>query len=78
MDTALLKTKLYIPQLRHGYVPRQRLTSRLSDGLNDKLSLISAPAGFGKTTLVVEWLSSAERSTAWLSLDENDIRLYRQ
>src|SRR5439155_7480097 len=53
-------------------VPRARLIERLNDGLHRKLTLISAPAGFGKTTLVGEWLASCERPAAWLSLDEGD------
>jgi LuxR family maltose regulon positive regulatory protein len=70
----LLQTKLYIPPLRPNLVPRQHLIERLNQGLqqNHKLSLISAPAGFGKTTLVSEWVASSERPAAWLSLDEGD------
>jgi hypothetical protein len=68
----LLKTKLYIPPIRPGLVPRPRLTERLNVGLNRKLTLISAPAGFGKTTLVSEGVASCERPAAWLSLDEGD------
>ena len=68
----LLETKLYIPRLRRGLVARPRLSERLSRGGESKLTLVSAPAGFGKTTLLAEWLAAApanERSTAWLSLD---------
>jgi LuxR family maltose regulon positive regulatory protein len=71
----LLETKLYVPTLRRGLVARPRLSERLSHGAQSKLSLISAPAGFGKTTLLTEWLAAApadERSTAWLSLDPSD------
>jgi LuxR family transcriptional regulator, maltose regulon positive regulatory protein len=71
----LLETKLYIPRLRRGLVARPELSERLSRGAELKLTLISAPAGFGKTTLLAEWLASApagERSTAWLSLDPSD------
>jgi len=53
-------------------VPRPRLTGRLDEGLHRKLTLISAPAGFGKTTLLGEWLSGCQRPAAWLSLDEGD------
>ena len=53
-------------------MPRPRLIERLNAGLHCKLTLISAPAGFGKTTLATEWLNGAERSFTWLSLDEND------
>lgn len=50
----ILKTKLYIPPTRPELVPRPRLIERLDEGLHRKLTLISAPAGFGKTTLVTE------------------------
>ncbi len=72
MATPLLTTKLYIPPVRPELVPRSRLIERLNAGLHRKLTLISAPAGFGKTTLVTEWLDNAERPFAWLSLDEDD------
>jgi LuxR family maltose regulon positive regulatory protein len=71
-DVPLLSTKLYIPPVRPELVPRPRLIERLNAGLQRKLTLISAPAGFGKTTLVTEWLNSAERRFAWLSLDGGD------
>src|SRR3989304_512438 len=54
----LLSTKLAPPQLRAPFVPREALLDRLSDGVEQKLTLISAPAGFGKTTLVAEWVES--------------------
>lgn len=75
----LLTTKLYLPSVRTNLVPRPRLTRRLNEGLARKLTLISAPAGFGKTTLVSEWLSQDSiRSVAWLALDEadNDLRRF--
>jgi LuxR family maltose regulon positive regulatory protein len=53
-DIPLLTTKLYAPPARPGPVPRPRLTQRLNEGLSRKLALISAPAGFGKTTLISE------------------------
>ena len=55
MATPLLTTKLYIPPPRSDLVSRPRLLERLDAGLDRKLSLISAPAGFGKTTLIAEW-----------------------
>ena len=70
--TPILATKLYIPPLRPHIVSRPRLIERLNEGLHRKLILISAPAGFGKTTLVSEWVEGCERPTAWLSLDEGD------
>lgn len=58
---ALLATKLYIPRVRAGLVPRPRLTRRLDEGLQHKLTLVSAPAGFGKSTLMAEWATSGPR-----------------
>jgi LuxR family transcriptional regulator, maltose regulon positive regulatory protein len=74
MSVPILATKLYIPPPRPGIVPRPRLIERLNDGLamGRKLTLISASAGFGKTTLVSEWVVGCERPVAWLSLDERD------
>jgi LuxR family maltose regulon positive regulatory protein len=72
MALSILATKLYIPQPRSKIVPRTRLIDRLNKGLEGKLTLISAPAGFGKTTLVSEWVAVCGRPVAWLSLDEGD------
>src|SRR5258708_25834755 len=72
MFTPILATKLYIPPPRPKVVFRPRLIERLNEGLHGKLTLISAAAGFGKTTLVSEWVASCERPVAWLSLDEGD------
>ena len=74
MSTPILATKLYIPPPRPKVVLRPRLIERLNEGLSAgrKLTLISAPAGFGKTTLVSEWVAGCERPVAWLSLDEGD------
>ena len=68
----LLRTKLYVPELRPDLVPRPELVSRLNEGLHRKLSLVSAPAGSGKTTLVAEWLSQTRRPRTWISLDVGD------
>src|SRR6266699_2112894 len=57
---------------RPNVVSRPRLLERLNEGLHRKLTLIAAPAGFGKTTLVSEWVKGIERPAAWLSLDEGD------
>jgi LuxR family maltose regulon positive regulatory protein len=82
--TPILAAKLYIPPARAKVVSRPRLIERLNQGLGEnhgfgqalgfgrKLTLISAPAGFGKTTLVSEWVAGCQRPTAWLSLDEGD------
>ncbi len=72
MPTPILATKLYLPRLRPNVVSRPRLLERLNEGLHRKLTLIAAPAGFGKTTLVSEWVAFIERPTAWLSLDEGE------
>lgn len=74
MAIPTLATKLYIPPKRPEEVSRFRLIDRLNEGifLGRKLTLISAPAGFGKSTLASTWLSRCERPSVWLSLDEND------
>ena len=72
MPLNLLATKLFVPPARTNLVPRPRLLERLQHGLHGKLTLISAPAGFGKTTLVSDWAARHERPTAWLSLDEGE------
>src|SRR5829696_2833381 len=74
MASPLVETKLYAPKLRRSLVARPRLRGRLRRGAESRLTLISAPAGFGKTTLLAEWLAAdgTERSVAWLSLDESD------
>jgi LuxR family maltose regulon positive regulatory protein len=71
----LLETKLYIPKWRPGLVSRPRLIERMHQGIERKLTLISAPAGFGKTTLLAEWLAAtpvSERDAGWVSLDQSD------
>ena len=77
MSGDLLQTKLYVPRLRPSLVPRPHLIEHLNRGLQRKLTLISTPAGFGKTTLVSEWIAGCERPFAWLSLDERDADLTR-
>jgi len=68
----ILKTKLYIPQPRPDLVQRTHLIDQLNKGINHKLTLISAPAGFGKTTLLIEWIAQSEIPVAWISLDKGD------
>ncbi len=85
MSGDLLQTKLYLPRLRPSLVPRPRLIETLNRGLAGKLTLISAPAGFGKTTLISSWLDALQTESAapspvqisWLSLDKNDSELAR-
>ena len=72
MSTPLLATKLYIPPPRPNVVLRPRLIERLTAGLHRKLTLIAAPAGFGKTTLLSDWVAGCGRQVAWLSLDAGD------
>jgi LuxR family maltose regulon positive regulatory protein len=73
MPSPILETKLYVPRQRRGLVTRPRLSERLNRGGESKLTLVSAPAGFGKTTLVADWLATRpENTTAWLSLDPGD------
>ncbi len=75
---SLLETKLYVPRWRSGLVSRPRLVERLNQGIERKLTLVSAQAGFGKSTLLSEWLASipaGERAAGragWVSLDESD------
>jgi LuxR family maltose regulon positive regulatory protein len=73
--TPLLETKRYVPRWRPGLVSRPRLVERLVRGGERKLTLVSAPAGFGKTTLLAEWLSTGSvnrPATVWVSLDPGD------
>src|SRR5512143_1209776 len=77
MSAPLLTTKFHIPATRAHLVPRPRLQQRLAEALSRERSLIviSAPAGFGKTTLLSEWLQHLSLPGAWLSLDaaDNDV-----
>src|ERR1700681_176825 len=72
MSTPLLATKLFVPRPPPEGVLRPRLVARLNEGLQRKLTLMSAPAGFGKTTLVSSWAIGSDRQVAWLSLDDAD------
>ena len=77
MPSPLVLTKLYVPQVRRHLVPRPRLSERLSRTTPPRLTLVSAPPGFGKTTLLTAWLDvarTAERPVAWVSLDEGERR----
>lgn len=75
MDSPLIATKLHVPGMRPKAVPRPRLLQLLKRGRAARLTLISAPAGFGKTSLLAEWLDQDRRkglAIAWLTLDESD------
>ena len=81
MVDLLLQTKLYVPPIRPSLVSRPQLINKLNESLQGKLTLVAAPAGFGKTTLVAAWIGEqqavAELPIAWLSLDEGDNDLPR-
>ncbi|CAH1206440.1 HTH-type transcriptional regulator MalT [Paenibacillus plantiphilus] len=70
--TSIISTKLNIPPTQPKIIFRTQLIARLNEGLYRKLTLISASAGYGKTTLASQWLSGCDRRSAWLSLDEGD------
>ena len=77
MPTPILATKLYVPPSRPTLVRRPSLIERLDEGLQSRLILVSAPAGFGKTVIVSEWVAGCDRlepevRPSWLSLDEGD------
>ena len=67
-----LKTKLCVPPLRPGWILRPRLDKRMDEGFERKLTLVSAPAGFGKTTLLVDWIRRHNVPAAWFSADISD------
>jgi LuxR family transcriptional regulator, maltose regulon positive regulatory protein len=68
----LLATKLHLPRPRPGFLTRPRLTERLTQGTAGALTLVCAPAGFGKTSLLGDWARRGQRPVAWLSLDGGD------
>jgi LuxR family transcriptional regulator, maltose regulon positive regulatory protein len=77
---ALLATKLHVPRTRPGFVVRQRLVDRLAPAQGGELTLVCAPAGFGKTALLADWARRDPRPVAWLSLDVGDndpVRFWR-
>ncbi len=69
---SLLATKLHVPHLRTPFIRRARLHKLLQQGMERALTLVSAPAGFGKTTLVAHWLAESGTPVAWLSLESED------
>ncbi|MDX1412601.1 MAG: LuxR C-terminal-related transcriptional regulator [Candidatus Promineifilaceae bacterium] len=72
MKPLLLQTKLFPPSLRTKLVDRSRLTDRLTAGRHDKLTLLCTPPGFGKSTLIGNWLAKQDKPVAWFTLDQND------
>lgn len=77
MSLPLLQTKLHIPALRPTLVARPRLLTKLEAGIKGKLTLVAAPAGFGKTTLICDWLHQTKVPAVWLALDSGDNDLNR-
>ena len=77
MKAPIIAAKLFKPMIRPDAVSRPRLLARLDEGRQKQLSLICAPAGFGKTTLVSQWLAQGGQAAAWLSLDKGDNVLTR-
>jgi len=73
MSFSILSTKLYPPLPTEGSVYRQRLIERIQTGINGRVTIISAPPGFGKTTLLSAWIADKQnKKVAWYSLDEDD------
>jgi LuxR family transcriptional regulator, maltose regulon positive regulatory protein len=77
MIAPILSTKFYIPRPRKNLVIRQRLFAKLNEGVYSKLILVSAPAGYGKTTLITSWLDGLSLPVTWISLDAGDNDYYR-
>jgi len=71
-DSTLIRTKLERPVVRPGFVERPRLLDRLDEALEQRVTLLSAPPGFGKTTLVAQWLEQRRPPCAWLSIASFD------
>lgn len=72
LNMHILLTKLNRPALDSKWVERPHLTARLNEGLKKRLTLISTPAGYGKTTLVAQWIDQITEKSAWLSLERED------
>src|SRR4051812_31282426 len=74
--TDVRRTKLLRPRLSNDVIPRPRLIERLNNGLDRPFTLLSTPAGYGKTTLLCQWLTNTPLHSAWLPLDEQDNALH--
>jgi len=74
MPDTLLVTKVSLPKLRHILVPREKVRRQLSEGVQDEhlLTLVSAPAGYGKTTTIRMWVEEAGYPVAWVTLENSD------
>jgi LuxR family maltose regulon positive regulatory protein len=77
MDQSLLQTKLYVPNIPRGFVRRSSLYKKMDLVFEKKLCIISTPAGYGKTTLIVSWAKQKKLPLAWISLDEGDNNFQR-
>ena len=77
MSTKFITTKFFIPQSRKKIVNREYLINLLNDGIDRKLILVSAPAGYGKTSLIVSWLEKQQMPVTWVSIDSGDNDFYR-
>ena len=71
----ILRTKLHVPTIRPNTIPRNSLIKKLKDKPDCNLTIISAPAGYGKTTFICNWLNKSDRKIAWYSIDDtvNDL-----
>ncbi len=77
VNTPILATKLFLPAARPNRVTRPRLVARLNEMALHRLTLIAAPAGFGKTTALSEWILQSANRVAWVSLDDGDNDAHR-
>jgi LuxR family maltose regulon positive regulatory protein len=77
IEPPLLRTKISIPQITSGFVSRPRLIEQVNRGVKGPLTLVAAPAGFGKTQLLIEWSRETDLPIAWLTLDNDDNDLSR-
>ena len=77
MKSSMMQTKISVPRKRIDTYRRERLINQIKTYLDYKLLMVSAPAGYGKTTAIIDFISEAHIPTAWYSLDEYDQDLYR-
>src|SRR5579884_3529851 len=69
---ALAAARAFVPRIGRNVVARPRLIERLNEDVASALTLVISPPGYGKTTLLVQWMRQADREVAWLSIDEQD------
>src|SRR3990172_4624088 len=77
MKYQYIDSKFFIPIPRKRLIQRELLLNLLTGGVNNKLILVSAPAGYGKTSLIVSWLKSNKKPVIWFSIDSEDNDYYR-